>query len=98
MPTVEIYCLVNGLIEFGPKCPENCFSLAKAEKEDAEVVLDAILASYGQRFVPVSQEVRDALRNGDTDVSAAASYDSMMTFRARLIRALEKDGKNYGEE
>ena len=100
MKTVNIICWANGLLEISETVPDGSLPLAEAEISAAKDALNALatLSYDGEWLVPKSMEWIEALHEGDSDKAEREAYNSMMAFRARLVRTLEKDGKEHGQE
>lgn len=100
MATVNIICWANGLLELSTSVPDGSLPLASAEKAVAENALNALttLSYNGEWLVPKSMEWVSALSEGDQDRAEQEAYNSMMDFRARLVRTLEEEGKDNGKE
>lgn len=102
--TVKIICWANGLLEISASCPEGALPLAEMEEDAARDVLNglATMSHNDEWLVPKSPEWCIALAEGDEEKAEQEAYNSMMNFRARLLRALEnrqaKQGKEHGKE
>ena len=102
IPAVCVYAWASGLLEIGPTCPADALPLLVEEETKAKELVD-VLATHSytgnQRLVPKSQEWISALIEGDEEKAMEEAFNSVMDFRARLIRAAQgKREKRHGEE
>lgn len=86
MKKVVAYCWANGLIEFGPRCPENALPLVTGEGRSVREAVD-VLATHG--YDSVTRIVPKSIAWCEGDMNAAV--DDVVRFSKQLKEYMAKE-------
>jgi hypothetical protein len=89
---VTAYCWANGVIEIGPTLPNGALPIVKGKQTALEEAIHGLATKShapGEWLIPKNEAWLDALVRKDHEAAENAAFDSMMDFRARLVRVIE---------